>query len=366
LIGKLEDFNATSDNRMSLVFFEDAMHHILRICRALRQPRGNLMLIGVGGSGKQSLTKLASSIYEIQYKMIEMKKDYKITDFRDFIKNIMFQTAGVEEEEKKCRPTVFTLTDSQIIDETFLEDISSILNTGEIPNLMLPEDKDKILNELRDVVQKMGKIDTADVIQQTFVDRVRENFHICLAMSPVGDALRIRCRQFPSLVNCCTLDWFSRWPAEALLYVSSEFLKEVDMPNEEVRRQVSEMCMIIHTSVEEISVKFWDELRRRVYTTPKSYLDLIKLYINKLANKRKKDNANRDRLALGVKKLNQTNTEIALLKERLKVLQPELEKSDKELAVVLEKVAVEKAIADEEEERVSKEGAEVAKQAAEA
>lgn len=231
---------------------------------------------------------------------------------------------------------------------------------------MLPEDKDKILNEMREVVQKMGKIDTADVIQQTFVDRVRENFHICLAMSPVGDSLRIRCRQFPSLVNCCTLDWFSRWPAEALLYVSSEFLKEVEMPNEEVRRQVSEMCMIIHTSVEEISGKFWDELRRRVYTTPKSYLDLIKLYINKLANKRKKDNANRDRLALGVKKLNQTNTEIALLKERLKVLQPELEKSDKELAVVLEKVAVEKAIADEEEERVSKEGAEVAKQAAEA
>lgn len=44
--------------------------------------------------------------------MIEMKKDYKITDFRDFIKNIMFQTAGVEEEEKKSRPTVFTLTDS--------------------------------------------------------------------------------------------------------------------------------------------------------------------------------------------------------------------------------------------------------------
>jgi len=81
-----------------------------------------------------------------------MKKDYRISDFRDFIKQIMFQTAGVEEEEKKSRPTVFTLTDSQIIDETFLEDISSILNTGEIPNLMLSEDKDKIINELREVV----------------------------------------------------------------------------------------------------------------------------------------------------------------------------------------------------------------------
>jgi dynein heavy chain, axonemal len=111
-------------------------------------------------------------------------------------------------------------------------------------------------------------------------------------------------------VNCCTLDWFSRWPKEALLYVSSEFLKEVDMPSEEVRQQVSEMCMLIHTSVEEISLRFWDELRRRVYTTPKSYLDLIKLYINKLADKRKEDNANKDRLEKGVKKLIQTNQNI--------------------------------------------------------
>jgi len=46
------------------------------------------------------------------------------------------------------------------------------------------------------------------------------------------------------------------------------------------------MCMVIHTSVEEISAKFYDELRRRVYTTPKSYLDLISLYLNTLGKKR--------------------------------------------------------------------------------
>ena len=40
-------------------------------------------------------------------------------------------------------------------------------------------------------------------------------------MSPVGDALRIRCRKFPSLVDCCTLNWFSAWPENALISVSS-------------------------------------------------------------------------------------------------------------------------------------------------
>ena len=92
---------------------------------------------------------------------------------------------------------------------------------------------------MRKVVTDMKKVDTMEILSQVFVDRVRENLHICLCMSPVGELLRVRCRRFPSLVNCCTLDWFSPWPKEALLYVSSEFLKELDMPNEDVRENLS-------------------------------------------------------------------------------------------------------------------------------
>lgn len=52
LTGTLDDYNVGNSNKMNLVFFEDAIEHILRIVRVLRQPRGNIMLIGVGGSGK--------------------------------------------------------------------------------------------------------------------------------------------------------------------------------------------------------------------------------------------------------------------------------------------------------------------------
>jgi dynein heavy chain len=136
--GYLEEYNISSSVKMNLVFFEDAILHLMRILRALRQPRGNIMLIGVGGSGKQSLTKLGSYIYGMEYKQIEIVKGYGVPQFREFVKELMFNS-GIQGQGQ-----TFTMTDSQILTETFLEDLNNVLNTGEIPNLMLPEDKDKI------------------------------------------------------------------------------------------------------------------------------------------------------------------------------------------------------------------------------
>ena len=325
----LEEFNLSSSIKMNLVFFEDAILHLLKIMRALRQTRGNIMLIGVGGSGKQSLIKLSSYIYEMEFKQIAITKGYGIKEFREFVKEMMFQTGA------QGKPVAFTLTDSQIINETFLEDINNVLNTGEIPNLMQNEDKDRYQNELREVVTDTRKVETNDLCNQLFIERVREYFHICLCMSPVGDDLRVRCRKFPSLVNCCTLDYFSRWPEEALLYVSTAFLAKLDLPSEEIRSGLAKMCQLIHTSVEEESENFYNELRRRVFTTPKSYLDLISLYLDVLGKKRKEINANRSRLANGLTTLKNTNASIADLKVVITKMLPELAEKNEKLAVTL-------------------------------
>ncbi len=61
-------------------------------------------------------------------------------------------------------------------------------------------------------------------------------------MSPVGSAFRTRCRMFPSLVNCCTIDWFTEWPPEALLSVSETALADVDLGTDELK-----VCTVRHT-----------------------------------------------------------------------------------------------------------------------
>lgn len=113
------------------------------------------------------------------------------------------------------------------------------------------------------------------------------------------------------------------------------------------------MCMVIHTSVEEESDTFFSELRRKIYTTPKSYLDLINLYLNTLDQKRYEYNLNRNRLATGLKKLNDTNKSIAELKIKLTELQPLLQKKNEDLRVALERVNADKRVANEKEKVVT-------------
>lgn len=59
----------------------------------------------------------------------------------------------------------------------------------------------------------------------------KETNQVCfsLAMSPIGDAFRNRLRMFPSLINCCTIDWFQSWPTDALELVANKFLEDVEL-----------------------------------------------------------------------------------------------------------------------------------------
>jgi len=91
---------------------------------------------------------------------------------------------------------------------------------GEIADLYEKDDMDKIAESLDKYMRENRIPPSADNIYDTFIKQLRLNLHIILCMSPVGDLLRVRCRNFPSLVNCCTLDWFDNWPEQALKTVS--------------------------------------------------------------------------------------------------------------------------------------------------
>jgi len=329
LDGCLGVYNMKNPNKMDLVFFQDAAKHAARIVRILKQERGNALLVGVGGSGKQSLTRLAASIVNYELFEIKLKRGYNLESFREDLQSL-YKMAGVD-----GKPVVFLLSDSQIISESFLEDINNILNSGEVPNLFPPEEREKIINQLRPEAEQAGVHDTRENIYNFFITRVRNNLHIVLCMSPVGEKFRTRTRMLPSLVNCCTIDWFDEWPKEALHAVAERKLFKVNFGSPEIKKAITEMCVLVHSSVVEAAKTYYEELRRHYYLTPSSYLSFIEFYLDLLEKKKVELTAQKARLTTGLSILKETNEKVEQMQKELEALQPVLKQKTEEVNKML-------------------------------
>jgi dynein heavy chain len=362
MVQYLEDYNQISSKPMKLVLFLFAVEHIMKIARVLSMPRGNALLAGVGGSGRQSVTRLAAHISDMDVFGIEVSKSYSMVDWREDLKTVL-RKAGAE-----GKPTVFLFADTQIKEEAYLEDINGLLNAGEVPNLFANDEKAQICDLLRDVARNEGAEGDGSptTLFAYFVTRCRALLHIVLAMSPIGDAFRTRLRMFPSLVNCCTIDWFRPWPSDALDAVASTFLAEVEMEKHN-RQSTVEMCKIFHESVRMLSEKFRSAERREVYVTPTSYLELIQTFQTLLARKRTEIDKVRKRYDNGLEQLRQAGEAVTIMQQEIIELQPELvvaKKETEEMQVVIDKEVRE--VIEPKKEIVSKEEAAVGKVAAEA
>ncbi|MGH0152203.1 UNVERIFIED_CONTAM: hypothetical protein FKN15_022155 [Acipenser sinensis] len=157
---------------MNLVLFEEAMQHICRISRILEAPHGNALLIGVGGSGKQSLCRLAAFLSVLEVFQITLRKGYGIHDLKSDIA-ALYMKVGV-----KNIGTVFLHTDAQIPDERFLVLINDMLASGDVPDLFSEEEVDCIIASIRMELRGLGLLDTRENCWQFFIDRIRRQLKV--------------------------------------------------------------------------------------------------------------------------------------------------------------------------------------------
>uniref|UniRef100_A0A2K6TUR9 Dynein axonemal heavy chain 17 n=1 Tax=Saimiri boliviensis boliviensis TaxID=39432 RepID=A0A2K6TUR9_SAIBB len=352
LVDVLDSYNEVNAV-MNLVLFEDAVAHVCRINRILESPRGNALLVGVGGSGKQSLSRLAAYISGLDVFQITLKKGYGISDLKVDLAAQYIKAAV------KNAPSVFLMTDSQVAEEQFLVLINDLLASGEIPGLFTEDEVENVISSMRPQVKSLGLTDTREACWKFFIEKVRRQLKVILCFSPVGSVLRVRARKFPAVVNCTAIDWFHEWPEDALVSVSARFLEETEGIPREVKASISFFMSYVHTTVNDMSKVYLATERRYNYTTPKTFLEQIKLYQNLLAKKRTELTAKVERLENGLMKLQSTASQVDDLKAKLAIQEAELkqknENADKLIQVVgveTEKVSKEKAIADEEEVKV--------------
>ncbi|ETO26653.1 hypothetical protein RFI_10483 [Reticulomyxa filosa] len=358
----LTDYNENNP-QMGLVLFEMAMNHVVRIARIISQSGGNALLVGVGGSGKQSLTRLASWICSYEVFQIQLTRTYGVNDLLENVRSL-YMKAGV-----KGQGVTFLLTDSQIMDEKWLVYINDLLSSGDIPQLFAEEEKDSIYTSLRNEAKQAGvQQDNRSQMHDYFISRVQQNLHMVLCMSPVGEAFRVRCRKFPALINCTVMDWFFSWPKDALCSVAERFLDSEgyllfslqEIMTQQLRSNIAHHMAEVHLSVNNASTQYFQVEKRYNYTTPKSFLELIDFY--KALFKKESDKLYQQiqRLDKGIATLQKTAKDVASLQDDLREKLKIVEEKKKTANALIErcgkeklKVDDEKKVAEHEEQKAS-------------
>jgi dynein heavy chain, axonemal len=335
--------------RLDLVLFDDAMRHLVRISRIIQMPRGSALLVGVGGSGKQSLTRLAAYIGRHKLFQVALTKQYNLQSLIDDVKEL-YISAG-----QYRTPTTFLFTENEIKDEMFLEVLNNILMTGQVPGLFA---KDEMIAMTGDLSVAFGK-ERPDLepnqlnLNQFFFDCVRDNLHLAICMSPVNPLFPIRARNFPGVINCCTIDWFLPWPEEALVAVSNGLIGEFAVDcTEEIKESLLSHMGFVHTATNMLCTDYFEKSRRSIYQTPKSYLSFLGSYKKMYKAQLEKIKHQEASINLGLEKLVKGAADVEDMKIVLAEEQVKLDKATKDTEKMLGSLQVSSLDAQRESEKV--------------
>jgi len=276
-------------------------------------------------------------------------KGFGLKQFREFLK-VMYEMAAFRGKDKL--KTVFIFSDNDVVHESFLEDIQNMLNGGVVPNLYNAEDLGKIREEIRRPFKKAGNtLETPDAMNEFFFNNIKDNLHLSICMSPIGEAFRNYVRMYPALINNTTIDWFMGWPDDALTEVAMKFITKMEL-GDELSDGLAKLCAVAHSSTTDQAEAMKNELKRVFYVTPTNYIELLKGYGEIIKGKRKDVDNQRNKLRNGLSRLDEAKIQVEKMSAEAEIARAEVSKQQKICEELMINIAKERKNADEQQTHI--------------
>ncbi|XP_022096690.1 cytoplasmic dynein 1 heavy chain 1-like isoform X2 [Acanthaster planci] len=322
-----------------LVLFNEVLDHVLRIDRIFRQPQGHLLLIGVSGAGKTTLSRFVAWMNGLSIVQVKVHNKYTADDFDEDLRGVL-RRAGCK-DEKIC----FVMDESNVLDSSFLERMNTLLANGEVPGLFEGDEYTTLMTQCKEGAQRKGNmLDSSEELYKWFTHEVMRNLHVVFTMNPSSEGLKDRAATSPALFNRCVLNWFGDWSTHALYQVGKEFTSKIDLDKSDYcppttlplayegvpstpthREAIVNAYVYVHQTLHQANERVQKRGGRVMAITPRHYLDFIHHYVKLYQEKRSDLEEQQLHLNVGLQKIKETVEQVEELQKSLARKSQELE-----------------------------------------
>ncbi|KOB77825.1 Dynein heavy chain [Operophtera brumata] len=188
----------------------DQLREYVKARLKVRQPQGHLLLIGVSGAGKTTLSRFVAWMNGLSIFQIKVHNKYTGADFDEDLRSVL-RRAGCRDEK-----------------------VAFILDESNVPGLFEGDEFAALMTQCKEGAQREGlMLDSNDELYKWFTGQVMRNLHVVFTMNPSSEGLKDRAATSPALFNRCVLNWFGDWSDGALFQVGKEFTSRMDLDSSE-------------------------------------------------------------------------------------------------------------------------------------
>ena len=344
-----------------LVLFDDVLDHVLRIDRIFKQNQGHVLMIGVAGGGKTTLSRFVAWMNGLTVFQVKVHNMYTADDFDEDLR-VVLRRAGCENEK-----IAFIMDEGNIMDTAFLERINTLLANGEVPGLFEKDEYASLMTQCKQASAQSGEaLDGESELYHWFSKQIMKNLHVVFTMNPAEGGMQDRASTSPALFNRCVLDWFGDWSDPAAYQVATEFTINLDLEKPDYqapmafpsafeqcpqspshREAVNNAFVHVHLSAKQASREMRKREGRATHITPRHLLEAVNQFVTIYKEKCSKLEEEKRHLGVGLRKLQDTFAQVGEMKKTLAGKRIDLQTKDSEAAAAMDKMVNEQTIANE-------------------